>query len=119
MTIQASYHVLSDDPRTVQVGHTESFNFDPPNDIVQDGRNRPILCYRADPNGSTSHLRVETNGVLQNNLNFASGHSYSYMEVITTDLNKGVNNITFEVPDDSAATINISDVIILFKRKIN
>ena len=117
-----AYHSIRDYNFILGPNDSQTLTFNPANDIRQDGDiDRPLLCCRVDPSSDARNLElsVQINGRDNINVTLGGTVSRSFMEIVPhQDVNKGNNNITFEVANKGTGTLSISDVIMWYKRSI-
>mgnify|MGYP000050061154 CR=1 FL=1 len=103
-------------------------DFNPPNKIIlNSSTSRPILCFRADPDGDANlKLKVEVHklGTGQSaqvlSLQLDSAEPRTVHEVLGgSQLHKGNNRFIFKVDEPGGGSVSVTDIFLMYRRPVH
>ena len=125
-TLQDGGTSISTDTSSRYRGYEPRFElkFDPPNDIVIDEHrlNRLILCYRVYTNAEETNVeliaRINNIDIGARPRRLRGSVPQSFQEIVNWNCNiqRGENEVSFEVKTGGIGYVSVSDIIIWYKR---
>ncbi|WP_372573781.1 hypothetical protein [Ruegeria jejuensis] len=103
-------------------------DFNPPDNIIlNSSTSRPVLCFRADPDGAADlKLKVEVQKLGTGDeatvlsLPMKSSEPRTVHEVLGgSQLHTGTNRFVFKVDEESGGSVSVTDVVLLYRRPVN